>query len=59
MIVLAVKQAGLRSQVVETPHSAVVQQPATLRDIRKRLKELRSTQTESAAVDDAADTDDD
>jgi eukaryotic-like serine/threonine-protein kinase len=59
VLVLAVKQAGLRSQVVETPHSAVVQQPATLRDIRKRLKELRSTQTESAAVEDAADTDDD
>ncbi len=56
VLVLAVRQKELASKVRETERSAIVQQPATLRDIRKRLKVLRTPSSDSVA---ASSTEDD
>jgi serine/threonine protein kinase len=56
VLVLAVKQKDLAARVRETIHSAVIQQPATLRDIRKRMKAIRSPASASPAADSVAGT---
>lgn len=50
ILVLAVRQKDLASRVRESHRSAVIQQPATLRDIRKRLKGIRETVGDSLAA---------
>lgn len=59
VLVLAVRQKDLGAKVRETERSTVVQQPATLRDIRKRLKVLRAKADDSVAASSAEDDADD